>query len=228
MKNYSLNLEDSKTFVLNYTVKDNQITVNLANGENYVIPYTTENEVKLLKRMKTQVLQSDKFMSKQEKRFSESWKEAIGSVSMIALSVIFLATGTSMVPIISGICVGWFVLDSGYRIYSMVDSKRNIKDINKNKMLLNNEERLNEKVKENQNVLAHTDEKTRKIVHSTPVEQPVFTLNSIDKIKYEELKQILENIDREEEFGFDYSNESNGKSLVLKKNKAEIQKKLRN
>jgi len=70
MKDYSLNLEDSKTFVLNYTVKDNQITVNLANGENYVIPYTAENEVKLLKRMKTQVLQSDEFMSKQEKRFS--------------------------------------------------------------------------------------------------------------------------------------------------------------
>lgn len=217
MKDYSLNLEDSKTFVLNYTVKDNQIAVNLANGENYVIPYTTENEVKLLKRMKTQVLQSDEFMSKQEKRFSRSWKWAIWSVSMFALNVITLASGNSVLPIASGMCASWFVFDIGYRIYSMVDSKRNIKDINKNKMLLNNEERLNEKVRENHNILAHTDEKTKKIVHSTPGDQPVFTLNSIDEIKYEELKQILENIDREEEFGFDYSSESNGKSLVLKK-----------
>lgn len=217
MKDYSLNLEDSKTFVLNYTVKDNQITVNLANGENYVIPYTTENEVKLLKRMKTQILQSDEFMNKQEKRFSRSWKWAIWSASMIALNIISLASGNSAVPVLSGICASWFVFDVGYRIYNMVDSKRNIKDINKNKMLLNNEERLNEKVKENYNILAHTDEKTKEIVHSTPVDQPVFTLNSIDKIKYEELKQILENIDREEEFGFDYSSESNGKSLVLKK-----------
>ena len=175
MKDYSLNLEDSKTFVLNYTVKDNQITVNLANGENYVILYTAENKVKLLKRMKTQVLQSDEFMSKQEKRFSKSWKWAICGVSMLALNVIALASGTSAVPIGSGMCASWFVFDIGYRIYSMIDSKRNIKDINKNKMLLNNEERLNEKVKENHNVLAHTDEKTKKMVHSTPVDQPVFT-----------------------------------------------------
>lgn len=217
MKDYSLNLEDSKTFVLNYTVKDNQITVNLANGENYVIPYTAENEVKLLKRMKTQVLQSDEFMSKQEKRFSKSWKLAIWGVPMLALNVIASASDISAVSIVSGMWASWFVFDIGYRIYSMIDSKRNIKDINKNKMLLNNEERLNEKVKENHNVLAHTDEKTKKMVHSTPVDQPVFTLNSIDKIKYEELKQILENIDREEEFGFDCSSESDEKSLVLKK-----------
>lgn len=217
MKDYSLNLEDSKTFVLNYTVKDNQITVNLANGENYVIPYTAENEVKLLKRMKTQVLQSDEFMSKQEKRFSKSRKLAIWGVPMLALNVIASASDISAVSIVSGMWASWFVFDIGYRIYSMIDSKRNIKDINKNKMLLNNEERLNEKVKENHNVLAHTDEKTKKMVHSTPVDQPVFTLNSIDKIKYEELKQILENIDREEEFGFDCSSESDEKSLVLKK-----------
>lgn len=217
MKDYSLNLEDSKTFVLNYTVKDNQITVNLANGENYVIPYTAENEVKLLKRMKTQVLQSDEFMNKQEKRFSKSRKLAIWGVPMLALNVIASASDISAVSIVSGMWASWFVFDIGYRIYSMIDSKRNIKDINKNKMLLNNEERLNEKVKENHNVLAHTDEKTKKMVHSTPVDQPVFTLNSIDKIKYEELKQILENIDREEEFGFDCSSESDEKSLVLKK-----------
>ena len=139
MKDYSLNLEDSKPFVLNYTVKDNQITVNLANGENYVIPYTAENEVKLLKRMKTQVLQSDEFMSKQEKRFSKSWKLAIWGVSMLALNVIASASGISAVSIVSGMWASWFVFDIGYRIYSMIDSKRNIKDINKNKMLLNNE-----------------------------------------------------------------------------------------
>ena len=217
MKDYSLNLEDSKTFVLNYTVKDNQITVKFANGENYVIPYTTENEVKLLKRMKTQVLQSDEYMSNQQKIFSSSWEWAIWSVSMLALNGIALASDNSYLPIIvNGMFASWFAFDLGYRIYSMVDSKRNIKDINKNRMLLNNEERLNEKVKVNHNVLAHTNKKTKEIVHSAPVNQPVFTLNSIDKIKYEELKKILENINREEELGLDYSGESDGKSLVLK------------
>lgn len=188
MKDYSLNLEDSKTFVLNYIVINNQIMVRFANGEGYFIPYNAENEVKLLKRMKTQVLQSDEFMNKQEKRFSRSWKWAILSASIIALDIISLASGNSAVPVLSGICASWFV----FEIYNMVDSKRNIKDINKNKMLLNNEERLNEKVKENYNVLAYTDRETKEIVHSTPIDQPVFTLNSIDKIKYEELKRILD------------------------------------
>ena len=221
MKDYSLNLEDSKTFVLNYTIKGNEITVNLANGENYVIPYTTENEVKLLEKMKIQVLQSEQFMIKQEKRFSKSWKWAIWDVSILALNVFSVITFASRYNVLltkgGGMCVSWFVFDIAYRINSMIDSKKNIKDINKNRMLLNNEERQNEKVKENYNILAHTDKKTKEIVHSIPVDQPVFTLNSIDKIKYEELKQILKNIDREEKFGFDYSSESNEKSLVLKK-----------
>ena len=49
MRDYSLNLEDSKTFVLNYTIKGNQIIVNLAKGENFIIPYTQENEKNYLK-----------------------------------------------------------------------------------------------------------------------------------------------------------------------------------
>lgn len=205
MKDYSLDYENSRTFVLNYSVNNNQITVNLASGENYVIPYTIENEKKLLIRMKTQVLQSNDFMDEQEKRFSKSWKWIIYSASMIAINVIVLASGSSIIPMVSKICAGWFVFDIGYRIYSMIDSKRNIKDVRKNKMLIENEEILNEKIKENPNVLANTTEKTKEIVSSIPVGQPVFTLNNIDKIKYEELKQILENIEREKNFNFDYS-----------------------
>ena len=52
MRDYSLNLEDSKTFVLNYTIKGNQIIVNLAKGENFIIPYTQENQKKLLEIMR--------------------------------------------------------------------------------------------------------------------------------------------------------------------------------
>lgn len=217
MKDYSLNLEDSKIFVLNYTVKDNQITVHFANGKNYVIPYTTANEVKLLKKMKTQVLQSDEFMNQQKKRLSISRIWIIFSVGLLVPNVILLANGTSVVPIINGLSVILLTFDIGYRIYSIIDSKRNIKDINKNKMLLKNEEKLNEKITENHNILANTNEKIKAMAHSTPESQPVFTLNSIDKIKYEELQQILENIDREEEFDFDYFRESEEKPLVLKK-----------
>ena len=50
----------------------------------------------------------------------------------------------------------------------MIDSKRKIKDINKNKMFLNNDGLLNEKDRSNQNILSNTDTKTRELVTSTP------------------------------------------------------------
>ena len=49
MKDYSLNYEDSKTFILNYKIEDNQIIVNLACKKECIIPYSLVNEKELLK-----------------------------------------------------------------------------------------------------------------------------------------------------------------------------------
>lgn len=217
MKDYSLNYEDSKTFILNYKIEDNQIIVNLASGEEYIIPYSLENEKKLLEQMKEQVLDSDVFKSKQEKRFSVAWKWAIWSSAMLVFNAVVLATGSSSLPIVSGLCAGWFVFDITYRVYSMIDSKKKIKDVNKNRMFLNNEELLNEKVKSNQNILSNTNTKTKEFVASTPEDAQVFSLNTMDKIKYQELKTILENIKRDEQFGFEYSSTKEEKPMVLTK-----------
>lgn len=221
MRDYSLNLEDSKTFVLNYTIKENQIIVNLAKGENFIIPYTPENEKKLLEIMKTQVLMSDRFMKTQEKRFSMSWKLTILSVFMLMYNVFVLASGKSILPVGSGLCAGLFVFNIIYNVLGMVDSKKNINDIKKNLTLVYNEERLNEKVKKNPyvlaNILAITDEKSKGMVSSTPTEPHVFTLNNTDGISYRQLEKILKVIDREEAFGFDYSSVSDDKPLVLKR-----------
>ena len=219
MKDYSLNYEDSKTFILNYKIEDNQIIVNLASGEEYIIPYSLENEKKLLEQMKEQVIDSDVFKSKQEKRFSVAWKWAIWSGAMLVFNAVVLATGSSSLPIVNGICAGWFVFDTTYRVYSMIDSKKKIKDVNKNRMFLNNEELLNEKVKSNQNILSNTNTKTKELVASTPEDAQVFSLNTMDKIKYQELKTILENIKRDEQFGFEYSSTEEEKPMVLTKKK---------
>ena len=40
MKDYSSSREDSKLFVLNYDVVDDQIIVNVANGRQYTVKYT--------------------------------------------------------------------------------------------------------------------------------------------------------------------------------------------
>ncbi len=217
MRDYSLNLEDSKTFVLNYTIKGNQIIVNLAKGENFIIPYTQENEKKLLEIMKKQVLNSNRFMKTQEKRFSRSWKLTTLSVFMLMFNVLVLASGKSILPVGSGLCASLFVFNIIYSVYCMVDSKKNIKDIQKNVILLCNEKKLNEKVRGNPHVLATTDEKLKEMVSSTPTELPVFTLNNADEIEYRQLEKILEIIDREEKLGFDYSSASDDNPLVLKR-----------
>ena len=55
MKNYTISNVDAKTFILNYEIKDGQIIINLASKEKYVIPYTEENEKKIIERMEYQV-----------------------------------------------------------------------------------------------------------------------------------------------------------------------------
>ena len=219
MKDYSLNYEDSKTFILNYKIEDNQIIVNLACKKECIIPYSLVNEKELLKLMKEQVLDSKAFKSKQEKRFSVSWKYAIWSGVMLVFNAVMLATGSSSLPIAHGLCAGCFVFDATYRVYSMIDSKKKIKDVNKNIMFLNNEELLNRKVKSNQNILSNTNTKIKELVASTPEDAQVFSLNTIDKIKYEDLKTIIENIKRDEQFGFEYSSTEEEKPIVLTKKK---------
>ena len=48
MKNYSLNYNEYKMFILNYEIKDDRIIINYADGEKSLIPYTFQNEKKRL------------------------------------------------------------------------------------------------------------------------------------------------------------------------------------
>ena len=84
-------------------------------------------------------------------------------------------------------------------------------------MFLNNEELLNVKVKSYQNILSNTNTKTKELVTSTPEDARVFSLNTIDKIKCSELNTILENIQRDEQFGFEYLSNKEEKPVVLTK-----------
>lgn len=84
-------------------------------------------------------------------------------------------------------------------------------------MFLNNEELLNEKVKSNQNILSNANTKTKELVTSAPKDARVFSLNTIDKIKCSELNTILENIKRDEQFGFEYLSNKEEKPVVLTK-----------
>ena len=54
MKDYSLNYDDSKKFILSYKIENGKIVAKLASGESYTVPYSEENENKIISRMEEQ------------------------------------------------------------------------------------------------------------------------------------------------------------------------------
>ena len=206
-----------KMFVLNYEIKNNKIIINFADGGNSIIPYTLENEKKILEKMKTQVINAKNYISKFEKKESNSilWL-SICFVCML-LNILLLISKLSNFPSVNiSILVSYsivFLANLGIYKYS----KTKLDDINKNLMFLNNSEQINKMVKSNQNILSNIKSNTKNIINTSIKNNKELTLNSIDKIKYKELKKILENIKREIEFNFDYEiNKIDNKVLTKK------------
>lgn len=54
MKDYSLNYDDSKKFILSYKIENKKILAKFANGDLLVIPYSEENENKIISKMEEQ------------------------------------------------------------------------------------------------------------------------------------------------------------------------------
>ena len=89
----------------------------------------------------------------------------------------------------------------GSGVLMMIDSQAKIRDIKKNKMFLENEEKLNKRIQVNRNILKGMNKKTIQTLEEDLKLRKVFTLNMIDKMSYYDLKQLLINIEREEELG---------------------------
>ena len=141
------------------------------------------------------------------------------SIFMIICNFCKIKSGHSISPLMQNIFIAWFTFNIGFQIFDIKYVTEILKDLEKNKILLDNQEKINEMIKENQNILTNSNEKIKKMVKSTPEDKPVFTLNSVEKIKLKELKSVLENIQKEEEFRFDSSsnNEKNDRPLTLSK-----------
>lgn len=209
MKNFSMKRKNSKTFILSYKVEKDQMIVRLASKEKYVIPYTLENEKNVKSRMEEQILNVCAFENKQKEKFSDAIVNFILAIVIVIVSIYALVLqpkGIHFAWGIVGIAVGGLL--AVLAIGVMACSKKKIKDIYKNRMFITHEKRLNENAKINSNILFGTTNKTRTLIASTLLnKQPAFTFNTVDRMKYKELKQILENIDRAEQFGFEYQNE---------------------
>ena len=174
MKDYSLNEEERKNFILNYTKEEETITVNFADGSNYTIPNTESNENKLEGKMIEQVANS-----------KERKHKAISSTG-IAIVIIFLFTAASLngaywlgnMPQINEIALGLGIaaVVNIPMFAKIIKNNSLLRDIEKNKFFVKNQEVINRGLN-NTNVL----------VNSNVPEKEIITINDMDysyKYKY--------------------------------------------
>ena len=169
--------------------------IKYALGFKDTVPYTEGNENKVLDKMKKQVSEID------GEDFVET-KKKFCCVCMI-FACIFGTVALYVIEAGIGIFTV-FSLISIVFVASGIGSIIKMMDYKKNKRFIDIEGKLNSKVRENENMLVNTSRKTRNMVNSTPENKPVFNINNFSFIPNRDLNQIMDNIDRNDYFNFEY------------------------
>lgn len=190
MKDYSLNDEERKNFVLNYTKEEETITANFADGSSYTVPNTENNENKIEGKMIEQVVSS----KEKEKKLVNSNTANILLICVVTIASIVGVLSIKNIPTIKAIAfaIGAATTFNMPMLIKLAKNNSTLKDIQKNRYFVNNQEVINRGIT-NTNVLANSNTK-----------EEVITINDIDySYSYDELKQIVENTERQEQFNFD-------------------------
>lgn len=208
MKDYSLNDEERKNFVLNYTKEEETITANFADGSSYTVPNTENNENKIEGKMIEQVVSS----KVKEKKLVNSNTANILLICVVTIASIVGVLSIKNIPTIKAIAfaIGAATTLNMPMLIKLAKNNSTLKDIQKNRYFVNNQEVINRGIT-NTNVLANSNTK-----------EEVITINDIDySYNYDELKQIVENTERQEQFNFD----TFSKEEVLSKSKTKIRRR---
>lgn len=190
MKDYSLNDEERKSFVLNYSKEEETITANFADGSSYTVPNTENNENKIEGKMIEQVVSS----KGKEKKLVNSNTANILLICVVTIASIVGVLSIKNIPTIKAIAfaIGAATTLNMPMLIKLAKNNSILKDIQKNRYFVNNQEVINRGIT-NTNVLANSNTK-----------EEVITINDIDySYSYDELKQIVENTERQEQFDFD-------------------------
>ena len=206
MKDYTLNKEDERAFILNYEVKDNKIIVNFASGKKYEVPYTEEDEKIILTLMKEQVNNTEKFEKTAKKKLKVMTRWIIYSIVNIVFVATILLTGSSTAPVVQVICGSLFILSGILKSCVLVDIKTKLKDLKKNQLFLDNEDFFKSKEKTNTDAL-NKEETVRETI----------TLNDIDKMSYNEVKEMVDIARFNDDIGLDFTEVPKAKARVLRK-----------
>lgn len=214
MKDYSLNKEDKKNFILGYVPDDNgNLSVNFAEGESWNIPYTEKNEEILLNKMKEQVKKSDEFYEKAKNKREKNSTRGVGMVllSILMLTFTFYGKVTLFVSLASlfGIISIPFIVKS-------VKLSSVLADLEKNRKFIKMEDELNKNLSYEKNGLANVSKKTKDVIEEFQDEEHIFNINSFNYVPFKDLEQIMENVERNSIFGFEYDDDEK-ETLIARK-----------
>ena len=196
MKDYSNGKDEN--FILNYEEKGDKIIINFASSlfKKLTIDNTEGNKNKIIDKMRKQILEQDE--SKMQNIFEKM--DVFSIISAIITIVCLFPLAFSQTGIQVAIFGTITAFSATFAITNFIKYKK-AEDFMKNKEYIRNEEEINKNIKENKYVLENTNKKVKNIVLQS--NEPKFDLNSIDKLSYNELKQLLENIKRLDEFEFE-------------------------
>lgn len=219
MKDYSMNFEERKDFILGYDItEEGQIIIKFAHGKPWVVPYNQENEQKLLNKMKSQIANAQEKEAILNKKIKRS--DALFAFLFISniVSICALAITTTIAPlslcVVASLCG---VADIIPLAFSIKNSLK-LSDLRKNVDFLKMEDKLNENARKiEQNVLVNVSNKTKDVIENTPKDKEVFNINSFNYVPFRDLEQIMENVERNQKFGFDYTPVQKPKTRVKTK-----------
>lgn len=195
MKDYSLNYDDSKKFILSYKIENGKIVAKLASGELYTVPYSEENENKIISRMEKQARYAEPKPLKTLDKIL-----AISQPLVLPIAIMnFINNGGWFYGIMLAIIVEGAIYYPAKAIINAI-KKRDIKKLN---YFLDNKEELNESIEKSENMKLGVSKKAVKEIELQRSEnkQP-FNINNIDNYSLSDLKALRENIERISTFGF--------------------------
>ena len=204
MKDYSINSNQKEQFILSYEVKNGEIVAKLANRKKYVVPYTEENEKKILKRMEEQVNNA---------RYENTYVKVQEELKTSLIACSGFAVGYACLITLAHIPVHWI-----YAFYyavgmSIVTAKNILKTVSRNKDLekmeefLEQKEELNNDIKEkheSKNLTLGLNSKAKKeIAERIEANEEPLNVNNVRKLKLKELRTLKANIERIKAFGLE-------------------------
>lgn len=216
MKDYTLNSEEQKTFILNYSIIRNNIVMWLANGEKCVIPYSEKSELEVLERMERQVYQAT------EKENQLQLKIRIGKLLIGLLlfgvgGIYFFASSL----VVGKVLLFLSILSEICLLKKNKDYKEIIADIEASRYFLAHKKELEIGIKNIHPDLLNLDSKIANdnVWNEEEIENQI-NINTIDGYSLEDLQKIRDNLETVMAFqqkGISISIEEESEKVLSKK-----------